>query len=168
MLLADRRPEWQPSIARWSRGWRRVRRDVRWALIWRPHGRPGRCLAARARRGRRGRSHSAVQDDRRIPRRRRGQAKTSGLLRTLGLVLEDLLLLKAGTPELVRNVDLRPELEKMAAAVSFHWIEAASHGLDGVPAACVATCCGICRSTPLLARRSSPGPRRRRGILRSS
>src|ERR1700722_6026020 len=32
-----------------------------------------------------------------------GQVKTSYLLRTLGLLLEDLLLLIAGTPELVRN-----------------------------------------------------------------
>ena len=61
-----------------------------------------------------------------------GQAKTSALLRTLGLLLEDLLLLQAGTPELVRNVDLRGELEKLASAVSFQWIEGASRGLDQV------------------------------------
>ncbi len=61
-----------------------------------------------------------------------GQAKTTGLLRTLGLLLEDLLLLQAGTPELVRNVDVRADLEKFAAGVSFQWIEAASRGLDQV------------------------------------
>ena len=61
-----------------------------------------------------------------------GQAKTSALLRTLGLLLEDLLLLQAGTPELVRNVDLRGELEKFVGQVSFAWIEAASRGLDQV------------------------------------
>ncbi len=61
-----------------------------------------------------------------------GSVKTSGLLRTLGLLLEDLLLLQAGTPELVRNVDLRVELEKFAGGVSFQWIEAASRGLDQV------------------------------------
>lgn len=61
-----------------------------------------------------------------------GQVKTSALLRTLGLLLEDLLLLLAGTPELVRNVDLRPELERFAAAVSFAWVEQASRGLDQV------------------------------------
>ena len=33
------------------------------------------------------------------------------------------MLLQAGTPELVRNVDLRLELEKFAAAISFAWIE---------------------------------------------
>lgn len=61
-----------------------------------------------------------------------GQTKATGLLRTLGLLLEDLLLLQAGTPELVRNVDIRPELEKIASAVSFQWIENASRGLDQV------------------------------------
>ena len=61
-----------------------------------------------------------------------GQVKTSALLRTLGLLLEDLLLLLAGTPELLRNVDLRPELERFSASVSFAWIENASRGLDQV------------------------------------
>ena len=61
-----------------------------------------------------------------------GQVKTSALLRTTGLVLEDLLYLLAGTPELVRNIDLRPELERIAGAISFEWIEGASRGLDQV------------------------------------
>ena len=61
-----------------------------------------------------------------------GQMKTSNLLRTLGLLLEDLLMLVAGTPELVRNVDIRPELEKLAGTISFGWIEKASRGLDQV------------------------------------
>ncbi len=42
------------------------------------------------------------------------------------------MLLQAGTPELVRNVDIRLELEKFAAAISFAWIEIASRGLDQV------------------------------------
>ncbi len=61
-----------------------------------------------------------------------GQTKTAALLRTLGLLLEDLLLLLAGTPELVRNVDIRAELERFAAAVNFAWVENASRGLDQV------------------------------------
>ena len=61
-----------------------------------------------------------------------GQVKTNALVRTLGLVLEDMLLLLAGTPELVRNTDLRAELEKLAGGVSFTWIENASRGLDAV------------------------------------
>ncbi len=42
------------------------------------------------------------------------------------------MLLLAGTPELVRNVDLRPELERLAQTISFAWIENASRGLDQV------------------------------------
>ncbi len=61
-----------------------------------------------------------------------GQVKTSALLRILGLLLEDLLLLLAGTPELVRNVDVRSELERMTQTISFAWIENASRGLDQV------------------------------------
>lgn len=61
-----------------------------------------------------------------------GQAKTVALLRALTLILEDLLLLSGGTPELVRNTDMRQELERLSGAVSFRWIEAASRGLDQV------------------------------------
>jgi DNA polymerase-3 subunit delta' len=61
-----------------------------------------------------------------------GQQKTSTLLRTLSLLLEDLLLLGAGTPELVRNTDLRPELDSLNSVLPFEWIENASRGLDQV------------------------------------
>jgi DNA polymerase-3 subunit delta' len=61
-----------------------------------------------------------------------GQQKTTALLRALSLLLEDLLLLDAGTPELVRNIDLRAELDRLAAALPFAWIERASHALDQV------------------------------------
>jgi DNA polymerase-3 subunit delta' len=61
-----------------------------------------------------------------------GQTKTTALLRALALLLEDLLLLDSGTPELVRNTDLRAELDRLAAALPFAWIESASHALDQV------------------------------------
>jgi DNA polymerase-3 subunit delta' len=61
-----------------------------------------------------------------------GQQKTSALLRTLSLLLEDLLLLGAGTPELLRNTDVRPELERLNTILNFAWIENASRGLDQV------------------------------------
>ena len=61
-----------------------------------------------------------------------GQAKTTELLRALSLLLEDLLLLDAGTPELVRNIDLRPELTRLSAALPFAWIESAVRGMDQV------------------------------------
>jgi DNA polymerase-3 subunit delta' len=41
-------------------------------------------------------------------------------------------LLEAGTPELVRNIDLRTELDRLGAALPFAWIERASHSLDQV------------------------------------
>src|SRR5215472_5763669 len=43
-----------------------------------------------------------------------GQQKTADLLRTLSLLLEDILLIQSGTPELVRNTDLRAELDRLA------------------------------------------------------
>ena len=61
-----------------------------------------------------------------------GQQKTSALLRALALLLEDLLLLDSGAPELLRNIDLRAELERLAAALPFSWVERASHALDQV------------------------------------
>ena len=61
-----------------------------------------------------------------------GQTKTLALLRALALLLEDLLLLDSGTPELLRNIDLRAELERLSASLSFAWIESASHALDQV------------------------------------
>jgi DNA polymerase-3 subunit delta' len=61
-----------------------------------------------------------------------GAQKTTALLRAFSLILEDLLFLDSGTPELVRNTDIRAELERLSQALSFHWIEQASKGLDQV------------------------------------
>ncbi|HEY4382694.1 MAG TPA: DNA polymerase III subunit [Acidobacteriaceae bacterium] len=61
-----------------------------------------------------------------------GQTKTLALLRAFSLLLEDLLLLDSGTPELLRNIDLRPELDRLAATLPFAWIERASHAVDQV------------------------------------
>jgi DNA polymerase III subunit delta' len=61
-----------------------------------------------------------------------GQQKTTALLRSLSLLLEDLLLLGAGTPELLRNTDLRAELDRLGGTLSFAWIESASRSLDQV------------------------------------
>jgi DNA polymerase-3 subunit delta' len=61
-----------------------------------------------------------------------GQQKTIALLHTLSLLLEDLLLLDAGTPELIRNTDLRAEFDRLGGVLSFAWIESASRGLDQV------------------------------------
>jgi DNA polymerase-3 subunit delta' len=61
-----------------------------------------------------------------------GQQKTLTLLRAFSLLLEDLLLLNSGTPELLRNIDLRPDLDRLAAALPFDWIERASRAADQV------------------------------------
>ena len=51
-----------------------------------------------------------------------GKAKTENSIRTLYALLEDILFLKSGTPEFVRNTDLEPQLHKMAEQVDFLWI----------------------------------------------
>jgi DNA polymerase-3 subunit delta' len=58
-----------------------------------------------------------------------GKAKTEKLIRTLYSLLEDMLFLRSGTPELVRNQDIQPELAKMAAGVEFEWIVSATQRL---------------------------------------
>lgn len=61
-----------------------------------------------------------------------GRDKTERLLRTLYSILQDLLFLKSGTPELVRNRDIQGELKKIADAVDFDWIAAAADRLAEV------------------------------------
>jgi DNA polymerase-3 subunit delta' len=54
-----------------------------------------------------------------------GQQKMQDLLRALYLLLEDMMLLQAGQPEMARNIDILPELRRLAESVSFEWIESA-------------------------------------------
>jgi DNA polymerase-3 subunit delta' len=61
-----------------------------------------------------------------------GQEKTINLLRALGSLVEDLLLVLAGTPGLVRNVDLSPELQRLAEGVTVDWIDGAARALAQV------------------------------------
>lgn len=61
-----------------------------------------------------------------------GQEKTTALLRAFSSLLEDLLLVNAGVPERIRNVDRRAELERMAAGFDYPWIESAVRALDQV------------------------------------
>jgi len=58
-----------------------------------------------------------------------GQEKTLNLLRAMSSLLEDLLLVIAGTPALVRNLDISSELERMAGGLTVDWIEAAARAL---------------------------------------
>jgi len=61
-----------------------------------------------------------------------GQQKTIHLLRSLGSLLEDLLLIMAGTPQLIRNLDIEAELTRLSQGLSVDWIDAASRALDQV------------------------------------
>ncbi len=133
MLLADRRPEWQPKhrtlVARLAQG--AAGRALGFDLESYTAARADALLLIRS--AITDPDHSALFKMTETYRAgAEGQTKTSELLRTLGLVLEDLLLILAGTPELVRNVDIRPELNRFADTVSFAWIENASRALDQV------------------------------------
>ena len=61
-----------------------------------------------------------------------GKAKTDLLIAVLYSILEDLMFLKSGSADLMRNQDLQAELAAMAAQVSFGWIVRASEGLGEV------------------------------------
>jgi DNA polymerase-3 subunit delta' len=51
-----------------------------------------------------------------------GKEKTEKAIRTLYALLEDMLFIKSGTPEFVRNTDIAPQLRKMAEQVDFPWV----------------------------------------------
>ena len=59
-----------------------------------------------------------------------GQQKTIGLLRALGSLIEDLLLAVAGTPALMRNVDMQAELVRLAQGLTVDWIDGAARALS--------------------------------------
>jgi DNA polymerase-3 subunit delta' len=61
-----------------------------------------------------------------------GQEKTSGLIRAMRSLLEDLLLILSGAPGLVRNIDLQRELAVIAGSLDLQWIERANRGLQSV------------------------------------
>src|SRR5580658_6918547 len=58
-----------------------------------------------------------------------GQEKTIQLLRALGSLLEDLLLIHAGTSALIRNLDLAAELAALAQGLAIDWIDGAARAL---------------------------------------
>jgi DNA polymerase III subunit delta' len=61
-----------------------------------------------------------------------GQEKTTGLIRAMRSLLEDLLLILSHCPALIRNIDLERELAAMAQTIDLHWIERAARGLQSV------------------------------------
>ena len=58
-----------------------------------------------------------------------GQEKSINLLRALGSLIEDLLLVVAGTPQFIRNIDLAAELDRLAQGLTVDWIDGAARAL---------------------------------------
>ncbi|MDR3722969.1 MAG: DNA polymerase III subunit delta' [Terracidiphilus sp.] len=58
-----------------------------------------------------------------------GQEKTVNLLRAMSSLVEDLLLMVAGTPALIRNLDLEAEIRRMAQGLTLEWIDGAARAL---------------------------------------
>ena len=61
-----------------------------------------------------------------------GKEKTEALLETLYSLLQDLVFLQSGTPELVRNNDISAQLAKLAQETDFSWITRAADRLAEV------------------------------------
>jgi DNA polymerase-3 subunit delta' len=61
-----------------------------------------------------------------------GRDKTEKLLRTIYSLLQDLVFLNSGTPELVRNTDIQAELKRLSQAADFDWITLAADQLNEV------------------------------------
>ncbi len=61
-----------------------------------------------------------------------GREKTDKLLRTLYSLLQDLMFINSGAPELVHNTDIQGELKKLTEVADFEWIALASDQLAEV------------------------------------
>jgi DNA polymerase-3 subunit delta' len=61
-----------------------------------------------------------------------GRAKIDSLLRTFYSLLEDLIFLQSGAPQLVRNTDILGELKKLSESADFAWVQRAAEGLGEV------------------------------------
>ncbi len=61
-----------------------------------------------------------------------GREKIEQLLRTAYWVLQDMMYVKSGTPEMIRNTDLLTEIQRLASSVDFDWITRAVQGLSDV------------------------------------
>jgi DNA polymerase III subunit delta' len=61
-----------------------------------------------------------------------GREKTAKLLQTIYSLLQDLMFLNSQSPELVRNVDILPELKRLAENTDFEWIAGAADRVDDI------------------------------------
>jgi DNA polymerase III subunit delta' len=51
-----------------------------------------------------------------------GKEKTDALIAAIYVLLEDLLFIRSNTPDMLRNVDIEPEMRKLAQDATFEWI----------------------------------------------
>ena len=61
-----------------------------------------------------------------------GRDKTEKLLRAIYSMLQDLMFLISGSPELICNTDIQSELTTLAASADFAWISRASDSVAEV------------------------------------
>lgn len=61
-----------------------------------------------------------------------GREKIERLLRTIYSLLQDLMFLQSGLPDLLRNTDILPELKRLAEGADFAWIATAADRLAEV------------------------------------
>jgi DNA polymerase-3 subunit delta' len=61
-----------------------------------------------------------------------GREKIENLLRILYSLLEDVMFLQSGAPQLIRNMDIVGELRKISEAADFAWVQRAAEGLGEV------------------------------------
>jgi DNA polymerase-3 subunit delta' len=61
-----------------------------------------------------------------------GRQKVDSLLRTLYLLLEDVMCLQSGAAQLLRNTDIQGELKKISESADFGWVQRAAEGLGEV------------------------------------
>ncbi|WP_263358177.1 DNA polymerase III subunit [Acidicapsa ligni] len=61
-----------------------------------------------------------------------GQEKTLNLIRAANSLIQDLLMLVAGSQQLMRNQDITSELTQLAQGVSLEWIDGAARALSEV------------------------------------
>jgi DNA polymerase-3 subunit delta' len=132
-LLAERRPEWTPKqralVARLSEG--AIGRALSFDLATYTAARTHALILLNS--ALRGGDHSELFKTTETYRPGAdGREKVDVLLRTLYSLLEDMLFLQSGAPQLVRNTDIMGELKKMAGDADFAWIQRACDGLAEV------------------------------------
>jgi len=132
-LLAKRHPEWNPReralVARLSEGamGRALSFDLKSYVAARSQALV--LLGSALRDGEHGELFKTTESYRPGAE---GREKTDTLLQTAFCLLQDLMFLESGTPQLVRNTDIQGELKKMAEAADFAWIARAAAGLDEI------------------------------------